>query len=172
MCRSEACSTVRRPASFLAIALAVIALPIIAIAAPKAMPVHWQAKNAPSKPLKPGTKFTVILEAVIDPGWHLYALEEPKGGPTATEIALTEGDAADLLRVDQGKPKVLPDPVFQQPTGFFETTATFTLYLQLAPGATPGPHTLHVLAKYQSCNDRLCLPPHTDTIEIPVTTGK
>jgi len=31
---------------------------------------------------------------------------------------------------------------------------------------------LHVLAKYQSCNDRLCLPPHIDTIEIPITAGK
>jgi len=162
----------RRPASILAISLAILSLSSYVGATQKITPVRWLVKNAPAKPIKPGAKFTIIVEAAIDPGWHLYALEEPKGGPTATEIALTEGDATDLLRVEQSKPKVLPDPVFQQPTGFFETTAAFTLHLELAPDAAPGAHTLHVLAKYQSCNDRLCLPPHIDTIEIPITAGK
>ena len=162
----------RAPTSLLAISLAVVSLSPYTTANQKITPVHWQTKDASAKPLKPGAKFTVVLEAMIDPGWHLYALEEPKGGPTATEIALTEGDAADLLRVDQSKPKVLPDPVFQQPTGFFETAADLHPPLQLAPDASPGPHTLHVLAKYQSCNDRLCLPPHTDTLEIPITAAK
>jgi thiol:disulfide interchange protein DsbD len=156
----------------LALLFASAATPTALFAAPHPAVVHWQVTQAPSKPLKPGAKFNVVVTGTIDPGWHLYALAEPAGGPIATEIALTEGDAADLLHVDQSKPKVIPDPVFQVPTGFFEGSAAFTLHLQLAPDAAPGAHTLHLLLRYQSCNDRVCLPPHTDTVEVALTTGK
>jgi hypothetical protein len=135
-------------------------------------PVQWHIKNAPAKAVKAGAKFNLTIEGQIDPGWHLYALEEPAGGPIATIVGLTEGDPADLLRVEAGKPKVQPDPLFNIQTGFFENTADFTLHLQLNSGVPPGVSTLHVLVRYQSCNDRLCLPPHTDTIEVPLTVTK
>jgi hypothetical protein len=135
-------------------------------------PVHWTVKAAPAKPVRPGAKFSVTITGQLDPGWHLYALEEPQGGPIATEVALTEGDPADLLRVDEGKPKVLPDPAFQVPTGFFDTNADFTLHLQTARDAAAGPGSLHILVRYQSCNDRVCLPPHTDTVVVPFSIGK
>jgi thiol:disulfide interchange protein DsbD len=129
-------------------------------------PVQWHVKTAPAKPVKAGSKFTVSINGQIDAGWHLYALEEPQDGPIATEIALTDGDPADLIRVEEAKPKVLPDPVFQKPVGFFTGSADFTLHLQLAKDASPGPGTLRVLVRYQSCNDRVCLPPHTDTVTV------
>jgi hypothetical protein len=132
-------------------------------------PVQWRVKNAPAKGVKPGAKFSLTIEGQIDPGWHLYTLEEPAGGPVATIVGLTEGDPADLLRVEAGKPKILPDPLFNVPTGFFEGTADFTLHLQMNNDATPGTSTLHILVRYQSCNDRLCLPPHTDTVDVPIT---
>jgi Disulphide bond corrector protein DsbC len=135
------------------------------------LPVHWRVKSAPTKMVKGGAKFSVTIEGQIDPGWHLYALEEPQGGPMATEVALTEGDPADLLLVEEGKPKVLPDPLFQQPTRFFEGTAEFTLHLQMAKSVSDRP-TLHILLRYQSCNDRICLPPHTDTMEVPLGVGR
>jgi Disulphide bond corrector protein DsbC len=75
------------------------------------------------------------------------------------------------LPVEEGKPKVLPDLLFQQPTGFFEGTAEFTLHLQMAKSVGDRP-ALHILLRYQSCNDRICLPPHTDTIEVPVGIGR
>ncbi|NYF92064.1 protein-disulfide reductase DsbD family protein [Tunturiibacter empetritectus] len=132
-------------------------------------PVQWQIKNPPTKPLKQGAKVNLALTGQIDSGWHLYALEEPTGGPVATVIGLTEGDPADLLRVEETKPKILLDPLFNLQTGFFETTADFTLHLTLAKDAPLGPSALHVLIRYQSCNDRVCLPPHTDTVEVPIT---
>ena len=131
-------------------------------------PVEWRVKSAPSKPLKAGAKFTVTIVGQIDQGWHLYALEEPQGGPVATEIALAEGDPEDLLHVDEGKPKVLPDPLFDKPTGYFENAAEFTLHLEAPRTTLPGGHSLHVLVRYQSCNDKVCLPPHTDTVEVQI----
>jgi thiol:disulfide interchange protein DsbD len=134
--------------------------------------VQWHVKAAPGKAVRAGTKFIVTICGQLDPGWHLYALEEPQGGPIATEVALTDGDPADLIRVEEGKPKVLPDPLFQKPTGYFEGSADFTLHLQLAKDANAGPGTLHILVRYQSCNDRVCLPPHTDTIPVELTVAR
>ena len=138
----------------------------VASAAPRP-PVTWRVKAV--GPVKAGARFTVTLAGAIDPGWHLYALTEPDGGPVATEIALTEGDPADLLRVEQSKPKVIFDPLFNVATGFFENAAEFTLRLQAPRDAAAGMHALHVLIRYQSCNDHVCLPPHNDVVEVPVT---
>jgi Disulphide bond corrector protein DsbC len=145
---------------------------LTAIAAPMKPPVQWRIKSSPTKPLKPGAKFSVTITGDLDPGWHLYALEEPEGGPVATEIALTDGDPADLIRVEEAKPKVLPDPLFQKPTGFFEHSAAFTLHLQAANSAVAASTALRVLIRYQSCNDRICLPPHTDTVNVPLTLAR
>lgn len=135
-------------------------------------PVQWHLKSAPNKPVKAGAKFNVTITGMPDPGWHLYALEEPQGGPIATEVSLTEGDPADLLRVEESKPKMLPDPVTQKPAGFFDAAADFVLHLTAAKDAAAGAGTLRVMVRYQSCNDRMCLPPHTETVQVPVTIAR
>ncbi len=135
-------------------------------------PIQWHVKAAPSKAMKAGAKFNVTITGVPDPGWHLYALEEPDGGPIATEVSLTEGDPADLLRVEESKPKMLLDPFTHQAAGLFDTAADFVLHLQSAKDATPGAGVLRVMVRYQSCNDRLCLPPHTETLPVPLTIAR
>ena len=152
-------------ASILLLAILLLGTPAQAAPPPPA-PVHWQA-TPPPHTFKPGQKFDLQLTAKIDPGWHLYALTEPENGPIATEINLTEGDPATLLRTTQSKPRTFQDPVFNQSVTLFESSATFTLHLQAAPTIPANSHSLHVLIRYQSCNDHVCLPPHTDTVEVP-----
>jgi hypothetical protein len=145
-------------------------IPLIASAAPPKSIVQWHVKSAPTKSLHPGSPFDVIVTGAIDPGWHVYALEEPEGGPVATIVGLTDGDPADLLRVEQGAPKMVVDRIFQQETGLFEGKVDFTLHLRWNKDVAPGPHVLHVLVRYQSCDDHICLAPRTDTIEVPLQT--
>ena len=147
-------------------AAVLLLLSATAFAAPKS-PVQWHIKSAPSS-AKPGTRISIIVSGQIDPGWHLYAMEEPDGGPIATVVGLTEGDPADLLSVTESKPIVIDDPLFHLRTGFFRSTVDFTLHLKIDPTAKPGPTPLHVLLRYQSCNDQVCQPPHTDTVEVPL----
>jgi hypothetical protein len=140
-------------------------------AVPKA-PVSWTGKLVPAKAVKPGAKVEVQLTGVLDAGWHLYALEEPEGGPIATVVALTEGDAAELEQVTESKPKMAPDPAFGQTDGYFTESAGFVLHARVAPDASGGEHPLHVMVKYQSCNDKVCLPPRTDVVVVPLTVGR
>ncbi len=151
-------------------AAALLLLSATAYAAPKS-PAQWHVKTVPTA-AKPGTKIAITVSGQIDPGWHLYALEEPEGGPIATVVGLTEGDPADLLSVDESKPIVIDDPLFHLRTGFFRGTADFTLHLRVDPSAKPGTNPLHVLIRFQSCNDQVCLPPHTDTVEVPLNVTR
>lgn len=129
-------------------------------------PITWTVKSAPHSTVKPGSKFEVAVTGTVEPGWHLYAMQEPDGGPIATQVGLAEGDPADLLRVIGSKPQTVHDDAFNLDTPVYLTTAEFTLHLQAA--AAPSSKPLHVLVRYQSCNNNLCLPPRTQTIEIPV----
>lgn len=133
--------------------------------------VVWHI-DPPAHALKPGVNLNVVLAAHIDPGWHLYALEEPPGTSSATLIGLVEGDPADLLHVDEGRPITSFDPLSNVPIRWFSGTANFILNLELAKDLRIGPTSLHVMVRYQSCNDRLCLPPHTDLITVPFTVEK
>jgi thiol:disulfide interchange protein DsbD len=130
--------------------------------------VHWHASPVPERTLKPGDKFVVKLTGKIDPGWHLYALEEPEGGPPATVVGLAEGDPADLLGVDEGDPMLINDPVFQQVIGQFENSVGFTLHLQLRKQVSADSGPLHILVRFEACNAHVCLPLHTDSIEAPL----
>ena len=136
-----------------------------ALAAPPT-PAHW-AVQGPKSPAAPGATFTLTLTAHIDPGWHIYALEEPDGGPIATQIGLAEGDPLTLLDVAEPEPRMVPDPVLRQTTGMFQTAADFTLKVR-APRSLPSGATSRILVRYQSCNDQICLPPHTETITLPL----
>ena len=136
-------------------------------AAPKPV-VAWKVIRAPIKPVSRGARFNVVITGAIDPGWHIYALNEPEGGPSATEISLAEGDAAHLLHVDQARPQSWLDPAFRQRTTLFRDKAEFTLALQTASPSPSGVIPLHVLVRYQACSARLCLPPHTDQVEMAI----
>jgi len=158
---------IRLPRSF---AAALLLIATTAYAAPKS-PAQWHIKAAPAS-AKAGAKITLTISGKIDPGWHLYAMEEPDGGPIATVVGLTEGDPADLLSVDESKPILIDDPLFHLRTGFFRSAVDFTLHLRVDPSAKPGLNPLHVLIRFQSCNDQVCLPPRTDTLEVPLNVTR
>jgi hypothetical protein len=53
-----------------------------------------------------------------------------------------------------------------------EGEATFTPPVRIAAGAAGGSQTLLVSASYQSCNNKICLPPKTVKMEVPIAVGK
>lgn len=141
-----------------------------ALAAPP-VPVHWRVMSAPHDAVKPGAKFEVTVAGAIDPGWHVYALQEPQGGPIATQVGIAENDPAETLRVTSSKPHIAPDASFGMPTGVFENTVDFTLHLRATPESGSG-SGLQVLIRYQACNNQVCLPPHTDTVPVPLAISR
>src|SRR4051812_34900245 len=98
-------------------------------------PAKWTLSIEPATgELKTGERSTGKLKADIDAGWHLYALEQPAGGPIATTIKISEGSPFALNgKIESPKATVRVDPLFTSTNGkpletkFFAETVTFTV---------------------------------------------
>ncbi len=161
----------RRIRAFLHVCLAILAsLAVFAATAGAAEdPVAWSGRVLSQKPLAPGARFTVELDARIQPGWHLYALDQPEGGPIATEITLPEDQQFSFAgAISAPKPHVVFDPNFNLRVGFYLEKAQFRIPLEVGSAAGAGIKALNIQTRYQCCNDKLCLPPKRTTVSISI----
>ena len=143
------------------------------LAAAPADPVAWKLQNPPEAPVKAGARFNVKLLAEVQEGWHLYSLKPMAEGPIPTKIWIADGQPFSLAGAVQApEPQVMRDASFGMEVELYEGEAVFTLPVKVGTGAAPGAQKLVVSASYQSCNNKLCLPPKTVKVEVPVTIGK
>ncbi|MEO8592741.1 MAG: protein-disulfide reductase DsbD N-terminal domain-containing protein [Candidatus Solibacter sp.] len=135
-------------------------------------PVAWKVKTPPAT-VKAGARFTVKLTADVQEGWHLYSLKPMAEGPIPTRIWIPEGQPFKLAgAIQASRPEIMQDPSFGMEVETYEGEAEFSLPVQAATGTRSGAQELVVSASYQSCNNKLCLPPKTVRVEVPVTVAK
>jgi thiol:disulfide interchange protein DsbD len=152
----------------------VFALLIFAAAGLAQDPVKWSLRaehgTKSSKQDEPGV---VRLDAQIDEGWHLYALDQPAGGPIATTIKVSDGSPFEIVgEIKTPQPTVRADQNFivdgkALETKFFEQAASFEISLVALRDATLDQLALNV--RYQLCNDKFCLPPKTVKVTLAGT---
>ncbi len=152
---------------YLNLILILLAIPIVASGQ---NPTKWSLAPHPvDEPLSSGDKTSVKLNVKIEPGWHLYALDQPAGGPIPTTIKITEGSPFELLDVTSPSPISKPDPLFiidgkPLETRYFENEATFTLALTALANIAADEVAIDV--RFQLCNDTFCLPPRTKRVSV------
>ena len=101
-------------------------------------------------------------------GWHLYSLNQPPP-PIATRITVAKGQPFAVGGpIDGPLPQTAFDQSFGIDTEFYADSAAFTLPVKAEANAPGGKTTVKVQAYYQSCNDTMCLPPKTVTMEVPI----
>jgi thiol:disulfide interchange protein DsbD len=144
------------------------ALAAFALTAAPPDPVTWKLEPPAGKSVKAGARFNVKLVATIQPGWHLYSLKPIAEGPIPTRIWIAEGQPFSLASAVQApEPTTAQDKTLGMEVEFYEGEIPFSLPMKVAAGAA-GAQTLTVSASYQSCNDKLCLPPKTVKVQVPV----
>ncbi len=150
-----------RKLKFIIIFLLVV--PIVALAQ---NPTKWNLESeAKGKTLEKDETFKAKLKAEIEDGWHLYAVEQPEGGPFPTKITLADNMPFAIDgKIESANPIVKPDLNFlvdDKPleTKFFERQAEFTFPIKTASEANADALAINV--RFQVCNDTLCLPPKT-----------
>ena len=121
-------------------------------------PVKWTLTIEPAA-APPGSHVLAKFAAKIEPGWHLYSLTTPKGGPIPTTGGLADNPAVAGFKIFQPKPERKLDPNFQIDTETFADEVTLLFDVELKKDAPAGPAEITAQARYQCCNDRLCLPP-------------
>jgi thiol:disulfide interchange protein len=135
----------------LVFALALASLPL---GAQRLDPIHWSLRLEPAT-AAPGAKTLARLEARMEPGWHLYSLSTPRGGPIPTTIRLSPGE----FRIFQPAPRKAFDKNFNLDTETYEDSAVFLIELTVDPAAQAGVSEVTAEVRYQACNDKLCIPP-------------
>lgn len=140
----------------------VIALLITAIAprvvAANLNPVQWRL-SADASEVPPGAKFLLRLDAEVAPGFHLYSLTTPRGGPIRTTIQLVENPIVQQSSVFQPRPQRRDDPTFGIPVELFSGSTIFLIPVTLKSGTAVGSRTLTARVRYQACSNEVCLPP-------------
>ncbi len=131
-------------------------------------PVQW-ALAPQQASVAPGGTVLARLTATLQPGWHLYSPTTPKGGPIPTTLALAASPAVASVRIYEPKPDRRFDANFQLDTETFENQAVFLLAIELSKDAPAGSLDLTAQVRYQSCNDKMCLPPKRKTAAASIT---
>jgi len=124
-------------------------------------PAKWSIKIEPQQgTFKSGDQAKVVLRAELEEGWHLYAMEQPPGGPIATSIKVPEQATFDISGpISSPKPITQFDSNFNIDTKFFKNSADFGIPL-IFDSETPT-DKIELDVRFQLCTDTLCLPPQT-----------
>jgi len=128
-----------------------------ALLAQKLNPVQWSITVDPST-IAPGGTAGARIVAKLEPGWHIYSLTTPDGGPTPTTLKLEPNPAVPSAKFHQPKPASKFDPNFKIDTEIYEKEVTFFAELKAADDAKAGPVDVAVTARYQACTEKECLP--------------
>ncbi len=146
-------------------------------------PIQWSLKAKPAVIRGVGgERVTLLLEASISGGWHLYSINQGPGGPAPTRIVVPKGQEIEVASpIQEPVPQMTFDPNFGIMTQFFEEKASFRIPVKTIAQASGKEKEVRIDVVYQICNDRTCLPPKLVTAKTvlkvsgrspqPVTTG-
>ena len=103
------------------------------------------------------TELEVVFRATISPGWHVYGVDIPSGGPTRAELTMETCDGAepDGTLQARGEVRRQMDELFGMEVSYMEGTATFAQRFKL----TAPEYKLSGYLTYGACNDTNCMPP-------------
>ncbi|MBP9992959.1 MAG: thioredoxin family protein [Bacteroidales bacterium] len=113
-----------------------------------------------------GTK-TLVFDATVDEGFHLYDLGPYEGGPTPTSFTFTtEGDVELIGSVGYGtEPVRANDDIFGMEIGSFTGTARFIQKFRHQGNAG-----INVTIEWMCCNDVSCIPPTDEEFTIDLSS--
>lgn len=132
-------------------------------------PVHFSPASVQPGSSHPGEVALLSVRATVDAGWHVYSVVPSAGqGPFATTLSVSGRDVAAAGPPRESAPVSRFDPNFQTQVAYHERTATFTLPVRVASTASPGAEEATLAVRYQACNDRLCDPPLTQSLTVPL----
>ena len=151
--------------SALALLIALAAVPgVLAQPARTLDKVAWRVR---AETATPGGEARIVLDAAIEEGWRLYALDSPVGRPlTLTLDPLPAGLVAGALR--QSDTRTAFDAGFQQDYSYFARTARLAQTIHVAERVAPGRHLVEGALAFAVCDDSICLPPARVPFRVPI----
>lgn len=109
---------------------------------------------------------TVTFKALVAPGWHLYGLTLPAGGPKPTVFDLKASTDVEFTGAvtPSRKPVESNDPLFGITLSWWDSNVEFTVPFKIT-GKAP---RIDAKINYMACDGTTCMPPKTESISAPV----
>lgn len=130
-------------------------------------PVSWESKLQMSS----DTTGVVVFTANILPGWHMYSMNIPQGGPVPTSFDFKEVTGAELVGspVASVAPVEYMDRMFDMRVGYWEGTVTFTQSFRLTEGSNGC--IIKGVIQNMACNDVNCSSPQKIPFDLSYNDG-
>jgi DsbC/DsbD-like thiol-disulfide interchange protein len=134
--------------------------------------VRWSA-SPPSAAVAPGATVKISVAAKVQPGWKLYAIEQPVDGPEPLtfDVPKDSGYALTAKQISAPKPKIQNDDNFRLQTRYYENEVSFTVPVTVPASATGAAH-VPLQVTFQACGQNICLRPFTQTLQVPITISR
>jgi Disulphide bond corrector protein DsbC len=131
--------------------------------------VQWSASVDAPGTVKHGGTATLNVSGEVSDGWHVYALAQLPGGPTALQITLDDNLIARVAGAPTGTvPEKKHDPSFDLDTRFYRHSFALHVPITVKPRAETGAQVIPLDIRFQSCSERECLPPKTIRLSVSV----
>ncbi len=116
-------------------------------------PVKWNIRSSQVE----GAKYEVIFEATISPGWHLYSMDLPPGGPIPTTFIFNDSKNYTKKGVvtQIGNLKHEFDDIFGVNVSYFAHDAKFIQAIELSKGIYGA--RVDGVIEYQVCFEDKCI---------------
>ena len=148
------------------IRLILLILGINVLPAQKLEPVTLSGK-AESDP-RAGEVVNLSIHTELDEGWKIWGVYNVPKGPISTTFETTDEKVSKSGKVREPVPIVKFDEGFEMDIPYHEKTLDFVLPVLLKNDLNTGNTELMVSVRYQTCNDRMCLPPKTVELMVPL----
>jgi len=120
---------------------------------------------------KAGTTIEVKLPVQLRAGYHVNTNMPPD--PYLVPLRLTwDSGQLSVSEVVYPKPSLLKVAFFPAPLPVFSGRFELLTRFKVAASAQPGLVNVPGKLRYQACNDRMCLPPKTIDITLPVSVSR
>lgn len=133
-----------------------------------AEPVTWSAALTPAG-IRAGEGGQIVVKAIIQPGWHIYSLNQSKGAAKPTTLELADGSALTAAG-EPVQPEIRPvhDAAVAADVEEFERSVSFGMGVTISEEAK-GPLKAAVKITYQACNKSTCLLPKSILVPVEFT---
>lgn len=124
--------------------------------------VQWHVTVAPGPTAQAGQRTSIELTGQILAGWHVYGLKQHADGPTELRFKVDDNPVAQQLGTPTGTATIRRvDPGFGFEIQYYTDSLKLSLPIAVKPQTAPGKQQIPVSVRFQSCSERICLPPAT-----------
>jgi hypothetical protein len=107
-------------------------------------------------------RVALTIRGAVREGWHVYSLKQVDDGPTPLLVSVERNNVAQAAGAVTGSTPVKQrDAAFGFDTQFYAKPFTLTVPVRLKAGTKPGPQTIPLSVRFQTCNGAVCQPPKT-----------